>query len=124
LTEEEAHRAVFISSSYKAPGNNGLPAAVWQQLWPVLKEHITRLFTLSLETGTLTRSWMIATIVPLRTGGTRDWTNAKSDRLISLLATPGKNLEGVVAERLAYLAETYSLLPKTHFGARKGRPAT
>jgi hypothetical protein len=33
-------------------------------------------------------------------------------------------LEALVAERISYLVETYNLLPKNHFGARKGRSTT
>jgi hypothetical protein len=124
LTEDEIERATFSSSPYKAPGADGLPAIVWQQLWPVLKTKITKLFQQSLDTGKLPKQWKTANIVPLRKGGTRNWTEAKAYRPISLLATLGKNLEAVVAERLAYLAETHNLLPKNHFGARKGRSAT
>ena len=112
LKEEEVERAVFSANPYKAPGRDGLPAIVWQKLWPVLKTQITTLFQRSLETGKLPQQWKIASIVPLRKGGRRDWTQTKSYRPISLLATLGKNLEAVVAERLAYLAETYNLLPE------------
>lgn len=121
LTEKEVHRAIFAASLYKAPGADEMPAVVWQQLWPVLKEHIVALYQLSLESSKVPEQWKMATIVPLKKGGTRDWTKAKSYRPISLLATLGKGLEAVIAERLAYLAEKYHLLPKNHFGARKAR---
>ncbi|KAL3246594.1 hypothetical protein ABHI18_012678, partial [Aspergillus niger] len=42
---------------------------------------------------------------------------------ISLLATLGKILESVVAERISHAVETYGLLPTSHFGARKQRSA-
>ena len=121
LTEAEAQRAVFAAHPYKAPGPDDLPAVVWQELWPVLRNHITALFRLSLETATVPQSWKVAKIVPLRKPNKPDYTLAKAYRPISLLATLGKNLEAVVAERLSYLAETHHLLPKSHFGARKGR---
>jgi len=124
ITEDEIKKAVFSSSPHKAPGPDGLPAIVWQQLWPVLKQKITNLFQRSINAGKLPQQWKAANIVPLRKGGPRNWTEAKSYRPISLLATLGKNLEAVVAERLSYLAEKHNLLPKNHFGARKGRSAT
>ena len=37
-------------------------------------------------------------------------------RPISLLNTLGRVLEAVIAKRLAYTAETYSLLPDAQFG--------
>ena len=42
-------------------------------------------------------------------------------RPISLLYTINKAFEAVLATRIAYLAETYGLLPPNHFGALKGR---
>jgi len=124
LSEVEVHRAIFASNPYKAPGPDDLPAIVWQQLWPVLKHHIVALFRLSLETATIPKAWKVAKIVPLRKPNKPDYTAAKAYRPISLLATLGKNLEAVVAERLSFLAETHCLLPKSHFGARKGRSTT
>jgi hypothetical protein len=61
LTEEEVRRAIFAASPFKAPGSDGLPAVVWQQLWEVLKEHIVALYQLSLGTGKLPQQWKIAT---------------------------------------------------------------
>ena len=48
-----------------------------------------------------------------------DYTQPKSYRPIALLNTLGKALEAIVANRLAYLADTYHLLPKQHTGGRK-----
>jgi ribonuclease HI len=44
-------------------------------------------------------------------------------RPISLLATLGKILESVVAERISHAVETHGLLPTSHFGNRKQRSA-
>ena len=44
---------------------------------------------------------------------------ADNCRPISLLLTLGKALKSLVAERIEYLVEEYSLLPNTHFGVRK-----
>ncbi len=98
-----------------------LPAVVWQKLWPEIGEHITKLFALSLELGRIPDNWRVAKIVPLRKPGKPDYTIAKAYWPSSLLLTLGKAMEGVVAERLSYQAETHDLLPKNHFGARKNR---
>ena len=124
LSEAEVHKVIFASNPHKAPGPDDLPAVVWQQLWPVLRHHITALFRLSLETAILLKAWKIAKIVPLRKPNKLDYTLAKVYRPISLLATLGKNLEAVVVERLSFLAEAHHLLLKSHFGARKGRSTT
>ena len=121
LTFEEVRQAVLGAQPYKAPGQDGIPAIVWKELWPVVGQHIFRLFEASLRASHVPQAWKIAKIIPLRKPDKADYTSAKAYRPISLLPTLAKALEAVVAERLSYLAEQHSLLPRNHFGARKRR---
>jgi hypothetical protein len=121
LTMEEVERRVFAAKSWNAPGDDGLPAMVWKQVWPVIKERVLLLFQASLDEGTLPSQWRNAKIIPLKKPNKGDYTAAKSWRLISLLSTLGKALESVIAERISSAVETFELLPTNHFGARKKR---
>ena len=123
VTIEEVERKVFAPSSWKAPGDDGLPAMVWKQIWPVVKEKVLYLFQTSLATGILPTQWKEAKIIPLKKPEKGNYTIANAWRPISLLPTLGKILESVVAERISYLTETFGLLPTNHFGARKQRSA-
>lgn len=124
LTEWEVKRAIFDASPWKAPGMDGLPAAVWQQLWPVIRKNVVELFQASLRIGRVPSQWKVAKIIPLRKPNKPDYTVPKAYRPISLLATLGKAMEAVIAERISYLVESEAqLLPKNHFGARKRRSA-
>jgi len=123
VTETEVQRAVFAASPHKAPGMDDVPAVFWQKVWPTLKHHIVKLFQLSISKASIPQAWKTAKIVPLRKPKKPDYTMAKAYRPISLLITLGKMLEALVAERISYLAEAHNLLPKNHFGARKGRSA-
>lgn len=123
LTAEEIEGCLMKTKPWKASGEDGLPAGVWRQVWPVVRESVRRLFQTSLDSGILPRQWKIAKIVPLKKPNKDDYTRAKAWRPISLLSTLGKLLEAVVAERISFAVETHGLLPTNHFGARKQRSA-
>jgi hypothetical protein len=123
ITLEEVERQLHAAKSWKAPGDDGLPVIVWKQVWPVVKDHVLALFRQSLEEGSLPSQWRHAKIIPLKKPGKEDYTIAKAWRPISLLATLGKVLESVVAERISHMVEMHGLLPTNHFGARKQRSA-
>jgi hypothetical protein len=123
LTMEEIERKVFEAQPWKAPGEDGLPAMVWRQLWPVVKERVFRIFQTALQYSDLPSQWRKAKIIPLKKPAKDNYSLAKSWRPISLLSTLSKILEAVIAERISYAVETFGLLPTNHFGARKRRSA-
>ncbi|KAF4944619.1 hypothetical protein FSARC_14621, partial [Fusarium sarcochroum] len=123
LTTEEVEEKVMEAKPWRAPGQDGLPAMAWKQLWPVAKEWLMHLFRTSLSEGRLPDQWRTAKIIPLEKPGKKDYKIAKAWRPISLLSTLGKILEAVVADRISYAVEAHGLLPTNHFGARKRRSA-
>lgn len=112
---------MFAARPWKAPGEDGLPATVWTQVWPVVKARVLHLFQTSLDEGELPTQFRHAKIIPLKKPNKGNYTAAKSWRPISLLSTLGKALESVIAERISHAVETFGLLPTNHFGARKKR---
>jgi hypothetical protein len=111
LTMEEIERKVFEAKPWKAPGEDGLPAMVWRQLWPVVKERVFLIFQASLRDSNLPSQWRNAKIIPLKKPAKENYALAKAWRPISLLSTLGKILEAVIAERISYAFEEFGLLP-------------
>ena len=121
LTMEEVEAAFMQAKPDKAPGRDEITFRVWQELWPVVKDEVVRLYRASLELRYVPERWRTARIVVLRKPNKPDYWKAKAYRPISLLETVGKGLETVIARRLSYLAEAYRLLPENHFGGRPQR---
>lgn len=112
--------ALMRMASWKAPGPDGLPVVVWQQMWPTVKQWVVELFQASLRLSYSPSAWKVAKIVMMPKGG-RDPSLPKSYRPISLLATLGRVLEAVVTNRISVLVEKHQLLPPNYFGARRRR---
>ena len=116
---EEVEQQLLIIKLWKAPGDDGLPVMVWKMTWPAIKYRVLDVFHTLLEEGTLPDLWRHVKIIPLKKPDKENYIIAKAWRPISLLATLGKVLESVIAERISYIVETYGLLPTSHFGACK-----
>ncbi len=78
LTLQEVESRIMAASPWKAAGDDGLPAMVWRQTWPVVKHHILHLFQSSLDKGELPSQWRNAKIIPLKKPGKGDYTKAKA----------------------------------------------
>lgn len=53
LSMEEIKDKVMSAKPWKALGEDGLPAIVWKELWPVVKHRVLHLFRTSLTDGEL-----------------------------------------------------------------------
>ena len=123
ITEKEVCHVIRRAAPNKAPGPDGIPNLTLQRALaiPVFLGHLTNLFNTCLKLGYCPEHFRKSITVVLRKPGKPDYANPKAYRPIALLNTIGKALEAVIATRISYMVEAYSLLPHTHVGGRKGR---
>lgn len=100
LTSDEVKDAIWRIGPNKAPGKDGLTAAILRKSWPIVKQLLTRLYDRCLENSFFPDCWKDAEVVVLLKGKDKDQTEPKSYRPVSLLPTLGKVLETLIISRL------------------------
>ncbi|KAL5604160.1 uncharacterized protein BROUX77_004346 [Berkeleyomyces rouxiae] len=111
-TEAEVLRAIKKPAN-TAPGMDGLRNDLWKKAWLHLKEVIVRLYQVALTHGVHPDIFKKTRMCPVPKPG-RDRREPRAYRLISLLPTLGKDLERLVARRLAYEAVERDVIPKRY----------
>ncbi len=119
ITEWEVSEAIRSSKADNAPGPDQLPNRVLKLGSQLLIPVLTRLFQASIDLQYWPDQFKQATVVVLRKEAKPDYQDPKAYRPVALLNTLSKVMEFVLARRIAYQAETYNLLPRTHCGGRK-----
>jgi ribonuclease HI len=119
ITLQEIEKAIRRAAPNKAPGTDGIPNGILHQLLDILSPSLVRLFNACLDRGYCPAHFKDSITVVLRKQGKDDYTQPKAYRPIALLSTIGKAMESIIANRLAYLADTHQLLPSRHTGGRK-----
>ena len=105
----------------KAPGMDGIPVCVLRNIWAEIKLPLYNIFKACIRIGYYPTPWRAATTLILRKPGKPDYSKPNAYRPIALLCTMGKLFEGVIAQRITFLADNHSLLPNTHLGCHPGR---
>jgi ribonuclease HI len=121
LSSQQVERVIKKMSPGKAPGSDDLIALVLQKTLSAILEPLRDIFTACLATGYYPHQWKQARTVVLRKPGKPRYTVPGAYRPIALLCSPAKALDSIVAEYLAFFAESRALLPPTHYGGRAGR---
>ena len=119
ITPKKKSKAIFSAVPLKGAGPDTIPALVWQKIGPTAKHVIVRLFTTFVKLGVMPDKWKTAKIIMLRKPQKDDYTLPSVYRPILLLATLGKMLESLIAQKIVFWAEEYLLLPYNYFGGLK-----
>jgi hypothetical protein len=93
ITEQEVERAIRGMPPKKAPGRDGIPSRILQQLLPQLRPHLVQLYNASVDLQYCPEHFRQSITVVIPKPGKKDLTKVKSYRPVSLLNTLGKALE-------------------------------
>lgn len=121
ITTREIREAILKAPAKKAPGTDGIPNGILHKVLNQLLPHLEHLFNACLKLGYCPKHFKASNTIVLRKAGKETYQTAKSYRPIALLNTLGKALEAILASRISYCVEEYSLLPDLHIGGRKSR---
>lgn len=116
VSVEEVQSALASLDPHKSPGSDGIPTTLLILAAEQLAPCVHHLFSLSLDTATLTAEWKEATVTPIfKNRGDRQ--QATNYRPISLLSVLSKTLERLVCRQLTNHVEQY--FPVNQSGFRR-----
>ena len=98
----------------KSPGPDGLHPLLLRECSSVIAEPLSKIFTLSYDTGLLPNEWKMAHVVPIFKKGDR--TQCGNYRPVSLTSIPCKVMESIIKDVLLKHLETNNLLCKQQNG--------
>ena len=116
FTCDDVFNALHAIDSKKSTGEDCLDPFFLKLAAPLINEHITHIFNLSVSTGIVPNLWKMAHITPLHKGG--DVNDRNNYRPISKLSCLGKTLEALVNDQLKMFLSNYSILNPFQSGFR------
>jgi ribonuclease HI len=121
ITEAQVRRAIDRLNAKKAPGPDEVSNRVLKNCAEIIVPYIKQLATISLQAGVFPQPFKQSITLVLRKPQKPDYTKPNAYRPIALENTLGKVLESIGAEIISCMAESYNLLPQTHYGGRPGK---
>ena len=120
IEDHEITNAIKGEPIAKAPSDDNIDNRFLVARLPSLAPYPKQLFEACPKKGYCPKQFRKTATVALRQPKRETYSIPKSYRTIALLSIIGKAVESIVANRRAWAAETYNLLPNLHFGGRKG----
>jgi len=120
LTKEEIRLALSKSSSFSAPGPNGVPYSIWKKVNHINPSIILELLYPLVVFGYHPPSLKTANGVVLDKPGKASYDSPTSFGIIVLLRTISKILERVMGVRLSAIARSKGLLHPNQCGSLPG----
>jgi hypothetical protein len=110
LSEIELNRACSAKIKGTIPGSDYITQVIITKAYQAIPDHFLQLYQALLDIGHHPTCWKQAIGVILKKPRKLDYSLPKAYKVISLLNYLGKVSERILAQRLAYLAETLGLL--------------
>jgi Reverse transcriptase (RNA-dependent DNA polymerase) len=123
LTSSELNRACSAKIKGKTPGPDTISQEIITYAYHTIPDVFFKLYSSLLDIGHHPKCWKQATGAILKKPAKPDYSVPKAYRVISLLNCLGKVSERILAQRLAYLAETTTLLHPSQIGGRLHKSA-
>ncbi|KAI0995414.1 hypothetical protein K3495_g12764 [Podosphaera aphanis] len=105
----EEVRTCTIGCGNAAPGADGISVELLTACWKTIGPFVTQLFQACIHLGTHPSCFKLAEVVLIQKAN-RDPATVKGSRPIALLSCLGKELERLLAKRMAHLAITYDVV--------------
>ena len=102
ISPSEYANAVAQSSSFGAPGLDGIPSIIYKTLDSQLRKPLSEIFTACLKLKYFPKSFKHSNVKTINKTPPQDYSSPKSIRPISLLPVLGKIFERILLERLRH----------------------
>lgn len=119
ITTRSVRRALSDLDTSKPPGPDGIPPILFRNCAPELAPVISKLFRLSLSSGTFPSTWKSSHILPIPKFGSL--SNPNNYRPISITPILSKVLETLLSKQLLCDLENNTLLSDHQYGFRRHR---
>jgi hypothetical protein len=103
----------------KSPGPDGIGSRLLKLATPAISNTLSRIFNISLQSGTFPEGWKRANVVPIYKKGAKD--DFRNYRPVSLFSTVGKIMERIVSKRLQLHLRMHDLVAESQHGLCPGR---
>ena len=121
ISYEEVRQALKERKSYSCPGLDTFSYAFLKALGPPFINILVSIISTSWRLGYFPSRYKQARTIVIRKPNKGDYSQAKAWRHIALLATIGKLIEKVTANKIKEVTEQFSLLPAEQMGFRSNR---
>ena len=119
VTEKQVLKKIEKMKINKSPGPDNFYPRILKNVKNNIAKHLTTMFNLSLQQGTMPQDWKDANVTPIFKKGSKKHTN--NYRPISLTSVVCKLLESLIKDNIVTFLEKHNLIKSTQHGFIKNK---